>query len=321
MAEAAAGEDEYVVIYSPYGDNIELFNNEETLPDLFFVFGEEENTESLELHRGILARGSMLAQGTLKSKERAGKADMNQMGWVFETKKEVDRNALVKALRFCYGESMRVGTRDGECCAVIATLSRLQMTCLNEVVEELVAFATEQAEKDVKVCAELLAATQDYPECRNANTCELDKALATILFTTKNLRDNYEDVVDNCLMRLPPEYLEMVEFGEPHTNCSEFNIRLQYVNHNGENTSAEEKREEINKCDLTTLNREELIKLKELGVVEPERMMILYDQTLEKTEREKREYEEHAKITENERNESARKSKTIQILQIDNFCI
>ena len=39
MAEAAAWEEEgeFIVIKSPYGDNIELFDNEEMLSDLLFV--------------------------------------------------------------------------------------------------------------------------------------------------------------------------------------------------------------------------------------------------------------------------------------------
>lgn len=312
MAEAAAGEnEEYIVIDSPYGDNIEMFDNEETLPDLLFVFGEEDDISTLWLHRGVVARGSRLAQGTLRSKEQAETPDMNQMGWTFGIKKEVERETLVKALRFCYGEPMRVGTHDGECCAMIATLSRLQITCLDEVLEKLTAFAIDEAKKDARVGAELLVATQDYSECCTASVCELDKALAKVVFTSKNLYENYEEVVDNCLMKLPAEYLEMVDFGEPHQRCSEFNIRLQYVNHHGESMSADEKREEMNKCDWTMLNRDELRELNGLKIVEPEAMVELLDKVLERTEREKREYEEQAEITENEKNDATRKSKII----------
>ena len=310
MAEAAAREEEgeFIIIKSPYGDNIELFDNEEMLSDLLFVYGEEEDTEGLQLHRGILGRGSRLAQGLLKSKEMTESPDANQMGWVFDTKKKVDRDMLVTALRFCYGESMRVGTRDGECCAMIATLSRLQLTCLDKVVTELKAFAISQAEKDARVGAELMVATQDYPECRNVNICELDRDIARVVFTTKNLCDHYEEVVENCLMTLPPEYLDMVDFGEPHTRYSEFNIRLQYVKHKGENMSADDKRKEMNKCDLTKLNGDELGELKKLGIVEPETMKEMYEHALERTESEKRECQEHEKNTEKERSDATKKS-------------
>ena len=203
---------------------------------------------------------------------------------------------------------MRVGTRDGECCAMIATLSRLQLTCLDIVVTELKAFAISQAEKDARVGAELMVATQDYPECRNVNICELDRDIARVVFTTKNLCDHYEEVVENCLMTLPPEYLDMVDFGEPHTRCSEFNIRLQYVKHKGENMSADDKRKEMNKCDLTKLNGDELGELKKLGIVEPETMKEMYEHALERTESEKRECQEHEKNTEKERSDATKKS-------------
>lgn len=283
MTESAAREEGHIVIKSLYGDNIELFDNENSLSDLLFVFGERER-KTLRLHRGIIARSSLLAQGMLKIKEEANNPDKNQMGWIFDTDKPVDRDALVKALRFCYGEAMNVGTHD--CCAVIAALSRLQVTCLNEVVKELTAFAVDQANKDAKVGAELLMATQDYFECRNANVCNLDEVLARVVFTAKNLHDNYEDVVQNCLMELPQQYLEFVEFGEPHTQYSDFNVRMQYVKCHKEDPSVNAEELLINKCDWTNLSADELKELKDVVTSGSEIIVAIGMKVVERTRNE-----------------------------------
>ena len=115
-----------IEIESPYQNEIVNFNNSETFPNLELVVPGMVST--LHLHRKTLARASPKLSDILN--DNPGE----RLEWMYEPKIEIDKQALVKALRFCYGETLKVGTKDGECCAVIAALSRLQVTCLEEVV-------------------------------------------------------------------------------------------------------------------------------------------------------------------------------------------
>jgi len=44
------------------------------------------------------------------------------------------------------------------------------------------------------------------------------------------MKKNAKAVLDDCLMKLPSEYLTSVEYSEGHDELSEFNIRVKYVN-------------------------------------------------------------------------------------------
>ena len=82
-------------------------------------------------------------EGLLKAKETANSGDANKIEWLFDTANKVDRDALVKVLRFCYDETMSVNAKGGELCALIVAMCRLQMTCLQEMVTKLTQFAVE----------------------------------------------------------------------------------------------------------------------------------------------------------------------------------
>ena len=85
---------------------MEMFNDDSMFPDLEFVI--PGLASPLLLHRGIMARSSRLMQGLLKAKRSAQSADAGQIQWMYDTSKDVGRAALVKVLRFCYGETLNV---------------------------------------------------------------------------------------------------------------------------------------------------------------------------------------------------------------------
>lgn len=76
----------------------------------------------------------------------------------------------------------------------------------------------------------------------------MDKALGKAVLTAKNIQDHYETVVDDCLMKLPPKYLDIAEYGMPHTKFSEFSIRTRYVREHEEALTDEEKETILKKC-------------------------------------------------------------------------
>ena len=110
----------------PFNNEIECFDNPDAYPDLEFEISGLQ--KPFLLHKRILAHGSGYIKALLKE------GGNRKIIWPDETSNEVDREALVKALRFCYGETLIVGTKNGECCAMIAVLTRLQITDLDEIV-------------------------------------------------------------------------------------------------------------------------------------------------------------------------------------------
>ena len=310
------GESPTITISPPeyFKHNSDLFDNEKTFPDLDFIIPELERP--LKLHKAILSQTSTLIEGILKAKQDAEGADRNEIRWMFDTSKKVDREALVKVLRFCYGDAVTVGVNDGECCAVIAALYRLQVICTVDTAAQLSKFSVEQAEEDLTVGAELLLATQHYPECTNTNYCALDKQLAEIVLKKEIMQKDYDTVVDRCLMKLPAQYLDIANYGDAHTKWSELTMRARYVRYHSESLNQKDKEELLKKCDWNHLMSGELEKLNEFGVVEKDTILVMYHDTLECTERDQNYWHIRAVSTEREadqrKKEDERKIKQLE---------
>ena len=235
-----SGNEGTVDLVPPYHNEIESFDNADAYSDIELVV--TGMPKSLQLHRKILATASGCFKTMLK-----GRKD-TRLEWSCDTNNETDREALVKGLRFCYGETQSIGTKNDECCAMIATLTRLQVTCLDDVVATLINFAVDEAKRNIETGVELLKACTRYKECCGSNPLSLDKRLAAIVLTKDNMRAHYRDVVDNCLMVLPPEYLMVAEYGEPHTRWSEFCLKTKYVRLHSKELSMEKKEALVSKC-------------------------------------------------------------------------
>ena len=274
----------HVVVKSLYKNNSELFDNADSAPDMqFMVPGMKK---PLALHKVIMATTSDFVRQLLKPKQTHKNKDSATRKWEFDANTEVDRRALEKVLRFCYGFEMDVGTKDGECSAVIAALCQLDVTCAEEIVAQLSNFAVEEARKDLVVGVELLKAIGHHQECCTQR-CTLDKRLTPIVLTAKNIKEHFDLVVNNCLMMIPAKYLDVTEYGEAHTKYSEFHVRVQYVKTHKEEMETEEKQDVMMRCDWTKLESAELKELDELGFVNPHKMVSIYHTVLVKTEKER----------------------------------
>ena len=128
--------------------------------------------------------------------------------------------------------------------------------------------------------ARLLMTAQHYPECLNKNVCALERQLAEIVLSKENMQNHYEKVVDRCLMKLPAKYLDIARYGDAHTKWSEFTTCAWYVRYNSESMSKKEKEDIMKKCDWKKLRSEELNELNEFGVVEPGKILTLYQTAL-----------------------------------------
>ena len=270
---------EKMEIESPFTNEVESFNNADSFPDLDLVVPGMEGF--LSLHKKILAKASRTFKTILKDHPE------KTLEWMFETKNEMDKQALLKVLRFCYGETLSVGTKNGECCALIAALSRLQVTCLEEVIPKMKNFALELARNDLIGGVELLKMCVHYEECCKAETCTLNKELAKIVLTKENMLNHFREVVDDCLMTLPPEFLDEAVYGEPHTWCSEFCVRAKYVRRHSKEMSDEDKHAMVTKCDWSKLNSQELRDVKLTGIVDKDELLEAHEMALEHCEIEK----------------------------------
>lgn len=269
-------EENILNLVSPYHNEIEDFDNGGSYPDMEFVVDGIPNP--LLLHRKILANTSGWFRKNLSDKWG------ERLEWPFDTSKEVDREALLKALRFCYGETLRVGTKNGECFAMISTLTRLQVTCMDNVVTTLMNFIVTQAKGNVETGVELLKMCSQCKECCDSTNSSLNKTLASVVFTKENMYEHYKEVVDECMMVLPPEYLMMADFGEPHTKCSEFCLKTKYVQLHSKELSIESQHEMVLKCDFSTLNSQELRELHMANIIDIDGLLEAYGKALEHQE-------------------------------------
>lgn len=263
--EQGEAQDAVVVIASPYPPNIGLFNNPGSFPDCDFVVPWLD--EPLRLHKRI-----MVAASTLMEEQLGKRAGVDRFDWFFVSFKAVDRRALIKVLRFCYGETLSVGTEEGECCAVLAALFRLQVSCVRKVAPRLVDFAVDQAKRDVAAGAALLTACAGYAECCNSLWCTLDRSLAAAVLTRENMCEHADVVVRECLLGLPPAYLDLAQYGPPHSAHSEFRTRLEYVRCNQFQTGAD-KAKVLKGALAADINCEEMVELCNLGVLPAEELL------------------------------------------------
>ena len=285
-----------IEVKSPFTPDVDSFNNADSFSNLKFVVPGSDL--SFDVHKQTLAKASELFKETLK------KGDSDRIEWPYDVSTKIDRQALIKVLRFCYGESLRVGTNDGECCAVIAVLERMEITCADETVQLLKGFAVEQGEKNMIIGTKLLKVSLQYKECHknvgqeqhsdDDDDLPLNIQLSQVVLTKQNLEKDYKTIVEKCLMELPAEYLDIMEYGEPHTNYSEFRIRLKYIQTHLPQMSKEEQGRVMEKVDVTQLNSEELNTIMELGIIENEKMLEMFSQALEQCENERDDEKERA---------------------------
>ena len=284
-----------VEIPSPFNNEVESFNNTVMFPDLTFVVSGLG--EPLHLHKKTLASASLF----LKESMTNASAE-KEFVWPFDTSSATDRNALLKALRFCYGQSMSIGYREGECWAVIAARKRLKVTCLESVAEQLEGFVTNEAHKSLATAISMLNECMRYRECCGDGLMAFNWTLAGIVLTAQNITEHFQEVVVDCLMTLPPEYLDHTQYGAPHTPLSEFSLRAMYVERHPK-MSAEEKAAVIGECDWKTLSAQELHALALIDIIDKGALLEAYYSLLVRTESVAERDAKHVAQLEKERDE------------------
>ena len=311
IGEEERGEEERRMdLASPYHNMTERFNNEESYPDMELIVNGFQ--KPIVSHRTFL--GSISGWFKKNLCDKWGQ----RLEWPYDTENEMEREVLMKTLRYCYGETMNVGTKNGECFSLITTMTRLQLTCLDDVVTTMNNFIIEEAKRKIENGVELLKECTRHTMCCGTNELSLNKRLASVVLTNDNMESHYREVVDGCLMMLPPDYLMMTEYGQPHTCLSEFCLRAKYVRLHSKEMSIESQHEMVMSCDWSTLNSEEFVELRLTGVADKDELLVAHEKALGSCEivienqkerlKTMEDMEERLKTAERERDESVEKT-------------
>ena len=119
--------------------------------------------------------------------------------WSFAINNKWDRKALDDVLRFCYGKPLRVSIGadcmddDGALiCSVIATLIRLQVNGVNDIVDKLTKHMIEACKRDVNVGVQMLKTCVNYPECCGAKPNNVDEMISNVVLTREHIQKHYK---------------------------------------------------------------------------------------------------------------------------------
>ena len=283
-SKVATEEEKVLVVASPYPHLEYMFNKpqEEHFADLELVF--KDKSAKFMLHRALVARASHMLDGIIRCKVGASSLfdeKARQVEWMFGTS-QVEQNVLEKVLAYCYGADLKLLTR--ECPAAIATVLRLQLSCADKVVNEIVEHMKKTAAADVSKGVQMLCACMEYQECSVGDT-SASTQLAQIVLNFQKRTDEDCAAIERGLVKLPASFVEQTKFGNAHSKFSEFAVRMAYIESNfSQFSKAKTKRAFMQKCDLTELDSTELKRLQKAGFIEDKEMLTIVSSALAKKE-------------------------------------
>ena len=263
-----------LVIESQRPNNTLLFpgerDHDDSDPNIDFVVDGLD--KPLRLHTQVLGPVSGFVRDIIKCNRTNGSGGAaHTITWPFNTSNKQDQEALVMVLRFCYGAALRVVP--SMVCPVVAALWRLDVRDAGDVCSRLCVFAVDVAQRDVVCGAGMLRQCVGYAECCSSQHTQLDVLLGKAVLTKHNMEAHFEEVVEKCVVDLPVRLLDVAQFGDNHTRCSEFNVRVLFVEHNTKVLTDEEKRGVLGNVGVLALNGAEVDRLRGLGVLTPDELV------------------------------------------------
>ena len=283
-----------LTIASPYPDHTAAFDNrtEDHFADVEVLLSQSagEPPRPLLLHRVLLSRTSHTFAALFRG-EAVGTVCYNAATRRVEgLGSSVPGDVMVCWLRFCYGAPMHVEVRTAV--AALAALLWLRLRCsecqLQQVLED---FIVRAAGHEIQTGVALLQQCVACPACHSNSNSRVDCAVARCVLTRHNL-EAHRDIVMDCLVKLPAEYLGIAEYGAPHTECSEFSVRVAYLKHNRAALNDDEKRHVLPQSVLTQQSASVLNEL--CGVVDYSELVLAQETLLARMEKETEEASERA---------------------------
>lgn len=266
-----------LIIRSPFPINVQHFDDENDYPDIFLVF--PGRTSPVFLHRAHLRVSQTLddifnnrpsARGTYNQTTRV-------MDSVFVGMGEAQRQMFLGWLGFCYGREMVIEPRFAP--AALSVLVHLQLVHGEWAQRHLERFMIDAATRDPEMGALMLVEYSTYKECHCHELCSVGSELARCVLSRENIETHYEAVVDKCLQHLPYSYLDMAEYGEPHTEHSEFSVRVRYVHFN-DSTSPAEKSYVMKQCRPEEFGSAEMATLCSFPFMSKDDLLAIYQKVL-----------------------------------------
>ena len=201
-------------LVSPFTQLIDWFHGEpgnaRSRPDLNFVVPGQ--AEPLLLHQSVLCTASnLISCATQCSHDRIYE-------WPYPIISEADCVALVRALRFCYGENQRLEPR--EVCPFAAALMRLRTTDNGASYTQLIRDACELASHDAAAGAAMLRFSAEY-EWDDKPPCFITE-LAHALQTAHSM-------ASDCLFRRPPKVPDEAQASDPSSRISDLAVRTSFA--------------------------------------------------------------------------------------------
>ena len=285
-------EEEALTIVSSFPNTIQWFNNDDFLPDVDFIIPGVE--KPLHLHSVVLIQASESLASLVKAKINAhGRFDpeAHRVEWMFDKSAtdEKYRRCLVKWLRYCFGEDQAFGA--DELSAALATLLQLKLKCQEEVKVLIEAHMKQVASENVRIgCHMLIDCALTYEE-DFGNSMDVIDSLAEAVLCRDNMVEHPDIAIDECLLLLPPRFLDVAQYGGCHGETGEFSVRMRYVATHDSALSIEEKREILSHFKAENLGSEEIKRLGDSGILEPSSLMDLCVRALQFQEKRSSEQE------------------------------
>ena len=257
----------HFTVVSPFNKNVSSFNNEDSYPDIIFTIPGLDG--DLRLHGMFLRMASATLDGLFQQQQSNACVSFDlatqTLKWIDERTKThpIYRNVLVKWLRFCYGEDQTFDIE--ECPAALAVFIQLQLKTSEDLKSVIERNMVETSRNNVEAGAMLLRqCAVEYEECHCDETSRVDLELARVVLTAENIKNHLEYLIEECVVNLPPMYLDYAIFDDTTT---EIHVRIMWVRYNRTRISEEEKRRILSSCNLGTINEEELKELLSLGTI------------------------------------------------------
>ena len=247
-------------IKSPYPDNTAMLGDKDW-SDVQVVLSQ--TAPPLLMHRNVLGAASATLGAVLRGGESPWCVYDRASGtltWLCDAM--CDQQAVCGLLRFCYGQELCLDP--GTCAATLAAACRLGLHRIDSVVAAVEQQVVALAAQNVELGTLLLLECANFEECCDEACGCLDRKIAALLFTPENIAEHYDQVVDSCLMLLPPKYLECAQFGEAPTQGSRECVIMRYITYNINQLDELDMRRLLEQCDLTAISSRRLLNLHRL---------------------------------------------------------
>lgn len=280
--------DNVLSIETTCDDNSELFDDQkgESFPDV--TIDLPNCSENLSLHRVILSKASQGLGTVFRGKPTfwcTYNAQSRHLAWKTHCDSDVEGSVLKKWLHFCYGSEMYLTIY--EAVAGLWTLMQLKLRQEEELGLIIKQFIAPEVPRNVEIEVQVLKQCIAYGKDCDQAYDTLIATLAERVLSRDNITNNFDLVVDHCLMELPPSFLDKAHYGDVWTKYSEFELRKLYIERHSNELSAEDKDRIMSQCKEVMPNSSELKQMVEQGSFSQESLLMLFQKALEHCEKER----------------------------------